>query len=362
MEEAVSENIIAGAAMRRRAGFMYGNNLPKGPKGFVGVGLGTFVPNGTVTLIPPTDHIKKTGETRVVDGIEIEFMMANGAEAPVEMMFYFPKFKAICQAEICSCLMHNVYTLRGAKLRDATQWSTCINEAMLRFGGKSEVSFGSHNWPRWGKDNIRTYMKGQRDMYKHIHDQTLRLANHGYCAEEIAEVITLPKSISREFYNRGYYGTIKHNSRAVYNFYLGFFNGNPSTLDPLPPVEASVKMVEYMGGAAAVMQKAQRDFEDGNYRWVCQVLNHVVFADPTNQAARLLLALTLEQLGYQAESAPWRNFYLRFCVFRYHTWFQFYFELIAAPFELRFFLKFLPKRGAGAQTWHSSCCTGTGVA
>jgi alkyl sulfatase BDS1-like metallo-beta-lactamase superfamily hydrolase len=148
MEEAVSENIIAGTAMRRRAGYMYGSHLPKGPKGTVGVGLGTFVPMGTVTLIPPTDHIKKTGETRVVDGIEIEFMMANGAEAPVEMMFYFPKFKAICQAEICSCLMHNVYTLRGAKLRDATQWSTCINEAMLRFGAQSEVSFGSHNWPR----------------------------------------------------------------------------------------------------------------------------------------------------------------------------------------------------------------------
>jgi len=233
-----------------------------------------------------------------------------GTEAPAEMVFYFPRFKALCMSEITSHHLHNVYTPRGAQVRDALAWATQINESIDLFGDKLEVQFASHHWPIWGQAAAVDYLKKQRDLYKFIHDQTLRLANLGYNKEEIAEQIRLPDALGKEFYNRDYYGTLYANARAVYVKYLGFFDGNPSTLHPLPPVAAANHYVEYMGGVDAIVEKARADFDIGNYRWVVEVLNHVIMHDPAALEARALLADALEQLGYQAESGPWRNFYL----------------------------------------------------
>ena len=236
--------------------------------------------------------------------------MTPGSEAPAEMVFYFPQFKALCMSEITSHHLHNVYTPRGAQVRDAYAWSAQINESIELFGGRLEVEFASHHWPIWGREDVIDYLKKQRDTYKYIHDQTLRLANLGYTKEEIAEQVQLPKSLDKEFYNRDYYGTVHHNARAVYVKYLGFFNGNPASLYKLPPVAAAEKYLEFMGGADAIVEKARPYFDKGEYRWVAEVLNHVVMADPDHIEGRALLADTLEQLGYQSESGPWRNFYL----------------------------------------------------
>ena len=307
---AVSENVIAGSAMSRRAIYMYGAALTRGPRGQVDAGLGKTTSNGTVSIIEPTDVITRTGETLVIDGVEIEFQLTPGTEAPAEMNFYFPQLRALCMAENCSRNLHNVYTLRGAQVRDASVWADYIDESIVRYLDRTDLVFTSHHWPVWGPVDCREYLEKQRDMYQYLHDQTLRLANHGETMHEIAEQVELPPSLAKEWFSRGYYGTVNHDVKAVYQRYLGFFDGNPAHLHPHPPVEAARRYVEYMGGADAVLARARDDYERGDYRWVAEVVNHVVFADPDNATARALQADALEQMGYQAESGPWRNFFL----------------------------------------------------
>jgi alkyl sulfatase BDS1-like metallo-beta-lactamase superfamily hydrolase len=306
----VSENLMAGNAMSRRASYMYGNLLPPSPTGQVGAGLGTTTSAGTITLIPPTDIISKTGETRVIDGLTYEFLYAPGTEAPTEMLFLIKEKKALNAAEDATHTLHNTYTLRGAKIRNPLAWSKFLNQALDMWGDKAEVLFGMHHWPVWGKAAIREHLELQRDMYRYINDETLRLANEGYTMTEIAEQIELPKPIASHFSNRGYYGSVSHDVKATYVLYLGWFNGNPATLHELTPVDASKRYVEMMGGTDALLKKAKEYYDKGEYRWVAQVVNHAVFADPGNQAAKDLEADALEQLGYQAENGPWRNFYL----------------------------------------------------
>ncbi|AWM77450.1 alkyl/aryl-sulfatase [Phenylobacterium parvum] len=310
LKEAVSENVLAGNAMSRRATYMYGALLPKDPRGHVDSGLGKGVSGGKVALVPPTVSISRTGERLVVDGVEIVFQVTPDAEAPAEMNFFFPKFRALCMAENCTCHLHNIYTPRGAQVRDSKSWSRYIDEARDLFGTDSDVMFASHHWPRWGGPQIDVFLRKQRDLYKFIHDQTLRLANHGLNAPEIAEVLRLPPTLASEWYTRGFYGTVSHNAKAVYQRYLGWFDGNPANLNPHPPVEAGRRYVQAMGGPGAVLAEARRAQAEGDYRWAAQVLNHLVFADPANAEARNLQADLLEQMGYQSESGPWRDFYL----------------------------------------------------
>ena len=310
LEAAVSENMLAGNAMGRRATYMYGSLLPAGPRGHIDAGLGKTVSLGKSSLVPPTVSICNTGETLIIDGIEIIFQVTPDTEAPAEMNFYFPKFNALCMAENCSCHMHNIYTPRGAQVRDANAWSYYINEAIELYADKTDVLFASHHWPRWGTSAVTGFLSKQRDLYKYIHDQTLRMANHGLTATEIAEQLTLPPTLASEWYTRGYYGTLNHNAKAVYQRYLGWFDGNPANLHKLPPEDAGRKYVDALGGADALIQKAQLAYDAGDYRWVAELVNHLVFADPNNESARVLQANALEQLGYQAESGPWRGFYL----------------------------------------------------
>lgn len=309
MEEAVSENVFAGNVMSRRASFMYGNLLPKDPQGNVGGGLGLTTAAGTITLFEPNKIISKTGEKLTVDGVDVEFQMAPGTEAPAEMLFYFPQFKVIDLAEDGNHTLHNILTMRGAKVRSAKKWADTLSETIEMWGADAEASMGSHHWPQWGKDKVVEHLEKQRDLYKYINDQTLRLANHGLTMHEIAEQFELPDSLAKEFYNRGYYGNLKHNVRATYQLYQGFWDGNPSNLDPLPPVEEAKKYVE-MVGADKMLATAQSAYDKGEYRWAATVGNKLVFADPKNQKARELTASALEQMGYQAESGPARNFYL----------------------------------------------------
>jgi alkyl sulfatase BDS1-like metallo-beta-lactamase superfamily hydrolase len=312
MEFAISENVIAGNVMSRRASYMYGNLLPQDPAGQVGAGLGQTTSSGVPTLIEPTASITHTGQTMVIDGLEIEFQLTPGTEAPAEMNFLFPQRRALCMAENVSHNMHNLYTLRGAIVRNPKVWAHYIDEAISLFDGRYDVVLSSHHWPTWGAQAGLDYLKKQRDMYKYIHDETMRLANQGYTLLEIPEIVEsqLPAELFNAWYNRGYYGTVNHNVKAVYQHYLGFFDGNPATLHPLPPEAAGKKYVEFMGGPDNLLANARKAFDQGEYRWVAQVVNHLVFADPDNQAARALQADALEQLGYQAESGPWRNFYL----------------------------------------------------
>ncbi len=310
LEHAVSENVYAGNAMGRRATYMYGPLLPRDARGHVGAGLGKSTPNGTPTLMEPTDIIKKTGETKVIDGLQVEFLMAPDSEAPAEMLFYFPKYKALCAAEDATNTLHNLYTLRGAQVRDARKWAGYLHEALQMFGKKADVVFASHHWPRWGNENVVTFLENQRDVYKYLHDQTLRLANQGSTMTEVAEQMQLPASIGSEFYNRSYYGSVNHNTKAVYQMYLGWFDGNPARLHALPPVEASKRYVASMGGEDRVLEMGRKAFDQGDYRWVAELINHVVFANPQNQEARFLQADALEQLGYQTENGTWRGFYL----------------------------------------------------
>lgn len=308
--ESVSENILAGNAMSRRASYMFGGLLPKGPAHQVGVGLGQTISNGDLGLYAPTLEVEKTGETHIIDGVEMEFIMAMGAEAPSEFMFYMPGFKTFCQAEIINHTLHNMYTPRGAKVRDGRLWSGYIDEAIYKYADKTDITFGSHHWPIWGADEVKPFWEGQRDLYRFIHDQTVRLANKGYTMHEIPENLNMPDGIAKEFANRDYYGTLSHNSKSQYQLYYGYFDGNPANLDPLPPVAEAKKFVDYMGGADAVLDKAQDDFEAGEFRFAATVLNKLVFAEPSNKAASDLLAKTYDQLGYMAESGSWRNFYL----------------------------------------------------
>ena len=310
MKEAISENVMVGNAMARRATYMFGPFLGNGPKGQVDAGMGKTTSNGTVSLIPPTEEIIKTGQELTIDDVKFIFQLTPGTEAPVEMNFYLPQMKALCIAENCTASLHNLLTPRGALVRDGKAWAYFIDEAIELFGDKTEVVFHCHHWPRWGKEQINDYLKKQRDLYKYIHDQTVRLINHGYTMTECAEMIQLPPSLAREVYNRNFYGTVNFNVKAVYQRYLGWFDANPANLYPLPPEEASKRYVEFMGGSAAVLTKARIYFEKGDYRWVAQVVNHVVFAEPENKEARELQAETLERLGFQTESAVWRNFYL----------------------------------------------------
>ena len=310
LEAAVAENVFAGTAMSRRASYMYGNLLKPDPKGQVGAGLGTTTSAGTVTLIPPTNIISETGHKETIDGLTYEFLMAPGSEAPAEMLWYIEEKKAISAAEDATHTLHNTYSLRGAKIREPLPWSKYLNEALTMWGDEAEVIFAQHHWPTWGNDQVVELLEKQRDLYRYINDETLRMVNQGMTMREIAEAFKLPDSLDKYWANRGYYGSIYHDVAATYVLYLGWFDGNPSTLHELPPVEGSKKYVEFMGGADAVMEKARQSFEKGEYRWVAEVMNHVVFADPDNQAAKNLTADALEQLGYQAESGPWRNFYL----------------------------------------------------
>ncbi len=310
MEAAISENLIAGPAMTRRAGYMYGSLLPRSPKGQVDAALGKATSSGTISLIEPTDYIATTGREMKVDGVDMVFQVTPGTEAPAEMNFFFPRFSALCMAENCSHNLHNLLTLRGAQVRDPRAWAHYLDEAIELFGGESDLVFTSHHWPVWGRDRLLEYMKKQRDMYRYLHDQTVRLMNLGYTGIEIAETLELPDELAREWYNRGYYGSVSHNVKAIYQRYMGWFDGNPAHLHPLPPVEAGKKYVEFMGGAGALLARAREAYGQGEYRWVAQVVNHLVFAEPENEEARSLQADALEQLGYRSENATWRNFYL----------------------------------------------------
>jgi len=309
VREATSENLVAGIAMSRRASFMFGMPLARDSRGHVDSGLGKEPARGEVALALPTDIVDRTPQEMEIDGVRFVFQNAPESEAPAELTFYLPDAKALCGAEIVSHTMHNLYTLRGAQVRDAQRWSGYIDEAIQLFGD-AEVVFASHHWPIWDNARVLDYLKKQRDTYAYIHDQTLRLANTGYTPREIAEELELPESLRSSFANRGYYGTVRHNAKAVYQRYFGWYDGNPANLDPLPPAEAGIRYVEFMGGAEEVLRKARQAFERGEYRWIAMVLNHLVFADPENREARELLARAYDQLGYRAESGPWRDVYL----------------------------------------------------
>lgn len=310
MKEAVSENVLAGNAMSRRTLYQYGAMLPRSAHGQVDAGLGKTTSIGTFTLIPPTDTVSKTGETRDIGGIKMQFQMAEDTEAPTEMLIWFPQFKMLDTAEDATHTLHNLYTLRGAQVRDASAWWKVLNFAINQHRTDVEIVIAQHQWPTWGNQNIIKYLSDQRDLFKFIHDRTLNLVNKGLTMNEIAETLTLPPGLSQEWYNRGYYGSVSHNSKAVYQRYMGWYDSNPADLNPLPPVEAAKKYVEFMGGENQVLTNAKKSIAAGEYRWAAEVLKHVVFADPKNQTARDLQADAFEQLGYQSENATWRNEYL----------------------------------------------------
>lgn len=310
LTHAIGENVMAGVAMGRRATYMYGLLLPKNETGTIGTGLGQTNAMGQKGIAIPTTEIGNSAEKLTVDGLDMEFIYAPDTEAPSEIMIYFPQYKAFCVAEEINRTMHNLLTLRGAKVRNGLSWSKYIDEAIVRYGNQVEISFSTHHWPTWGNENIVEYWADQRDMYRYIHDQTLHLANKGLTPNEIADNIKLPESMDKKFYNRGYYGTLSHNSKAQYQMYFGWYDGNPANLNPLPPVELSKKYVSSIGGEQKAMKIARKSYNEGEYRWVATLLNNVVFANPKNKEARELLADTYSQLGYQAESGPWRNFYL----------------------------------------------------
>ena len=310
LREAVAENVIAAPVMGRRATYQFGMLLPWNEKGHVDQGLGKGIPTGSSALVPPTIEITETGQELTLDGIKIEFQLTPESEAPAEMHFFFPEYKALCMAENCSGTMHNVLTLRGALVRDSLQWSRYIDEALDRWGDSSEIVFASHGWPHWGQDAVKGYLTRQRDLYRWLHDQAMRLANLGYTPNEIAAQVDLPPGLWDDYMCHGYYGTVSHNVRAVYQRYIGFYDGHPSSLDPYTPTEAGKRYVDFMGGIEELIEKAKNAFEAGDYKWVAEVLRHAVFADPQNDDARLLQADAFEQLAYQAESGPWRDIYL----------------------------------------------------
>lgn len=310
IEHVVAENVYAGTAMLRRAGYMYGTVLARGPRGQVGCGLGQNTSTGEVSVIVPTVTISQTGETHVIDGVQIEFQMAPGTEAPAEMHFYFPQFRALCMAENATHNQHNLLTLRGALVRDPHAWAGYLTEAIDTFAGRADVVFASHHWPTWGTQRIAEYLGLQRDLYAYLHDQTLRLLNQGYTGIEIAEQLQLPPALDNAWHARGYYGSVSHNVKAVYQRYLGWFDGNPARLWPHPPEAAGPRYVAAMGGADRVVDLAKDAFDSGDFRWAATLLDHVVFTDADHAAARKLYADTLEQLAYGAENATWRNFFL----------------------------------------------------
>ena len=310
MEAVFSESVIAGNAMGRRAQYQFGSPLPRGERGHVDDGLGKTVSRGTRSLIPPTDVVVRNLDRRTIDGVRIVLQLVPGAEAPAGMHLYFPQMRVLDVAENATHTQHNLLPLRGAELRDANAWSRYLSDALERFGDDAEILIAQHHWPTWGNARLKEMLATQRDLYKYVHDQTVRLLNQGYTPDEIAVELELPATLANKWYARDYYGTVSHNAKAVYQKYLGWYDGNPAHLNPLPPVDRGAKYVEYMGGAAAMIERARDDFRRGNYRWVAEVMNHVVFADPANHDARNLAADAFEQLGYLAESSTWRNAYL----------------------------------------------------
>lgn len=310
MEETASENVMAGAAMGRRAGYQFGVGLSPGPQGQMGSGIGLGGSGGEITLIAPTDTISKTGETRAVDGVPLEFQMVSGSEAPSELNVYIVPPKVLLSAEMSTCSLHNILTPRGAKVRDTHAWAGYLDEALKLYGNRSDVVISSHCWPRFGQPEVASMLASQRDNYRYLHDQTVRRMNQGETMTEIAEDLVQPPELSAQWFNHGYYGTYSHNSKAVYQFYLGWYDAVPANLNPWPPVVRARKYVEAMGGAGKVLALAHKAMAAGDYRWSSDLLNQLVFADPANQAARVLLADSYEQQGYQAESAIWRNQFL----------------------------------------------------
>jgi len=310
MEAAVSENVLAGVPMRRRAMFQFGPTLAAGPRSHVDSGLGKTMGRGTSSLIAPTMLITQPMETHVIDGVEIVFQLTPETEAPAEMNFFFPRFNVLNLAENGCHTMHNLCPLRGARTRDSLAWSKYLDAALDTFIERTDVVIAQHHWPSWGRERARRFITEQRDLYRVMHDQCLRLMSHGLTPHEIAAEFRMPASLEGRWHARPYYGAIAHNLRAIFAHYMGPYDGHPASLDPLPPVAAAVKTLEYMGGAAAVLERARHDFDAGEYRWVVEIGRHLVFADPGNSAARELAADAMEQLGYQSESSTWRNAYL----------------------------------------------------
>ncbi|GDX26534.1 beta-lactamase-like protein [Actinomycetes bacterium] len=310
MAETIGENVIAGPAMGRRGTYQFGPMLPAGPKGHVDCGLGNSIPVGPPGLIAPTHDITYTGEEMTVDGVRIIFQLTPETEAPAEMNFFFPDLNGLCMAENCSHTMHNLVPIRGALVRNSLKWSKYINESIELFGARTKVLFTSHNWPRWGNDDLINFLELQRDLYRWMHDQTMRQANLGLNALEIGDKLELPDDFLAHDHTRGFYGDLVHNSKAVYQRYLSWYDCNPANLYKLPPVEVGQRYVDLAGGAEALLSKARAAFAAGDYRWVAELVNHLIFADPTHGEARALQADTLEQLGYQSESSTFRNSYL----------------------------------------------------
>ncbi|MWB97928.1 alkyl/aryl-sulfatase [Agromyces seonyuensis] len=310
LEHAIAENVYAGTAMSRRSGYMYGAALARGPQGAVGAGLGQSTSTGAAGLIVPTIDVALTGETHTIDGVEIEFQMAPGTEAPSEMHFYLPRYRALCMAENSTHTLHNLLTLRGAVVRDPHVWSQYLTEAIERFGDRTDVVFASHHWPTWGTDEVKHFLGIQRDLYAYLHDQTLRLLNQGYQGAEIAEAFQLPPALEAQWSTHGYYGSVSHNVKAIYQRYLGWFDGNPARLWPHPPQALAERYVDAIGGIDRVVELAQAAYDSGDFRWAATLLDHAVFADSTHGAAKALYADTLEQLGYGSENGTWRNFFL----------------------------------------------------
>ena len=309
-EHVVQENVYAGTAMTRRATYMYGSLLERGPQGHVGCGLGQAPSLGEIALIVPTVDVVSTGETHTIDGVQIEFQMAPGTEAPAEMHFYFPRFRALCMAENATHNLHNLLTLRGALVRDPHAWSGYLTEAIDKFADRTDVVFASHHWPTWGRERVVEFLSLQRDLYAYLHDQTLRLLNQGHTGAEIAETLQMPPALEAAWHTHGYYGSVSHNVKAIYQRYMGWFDGNPARLWPHPPDALASRYVEAIGGIDRVVELAQHAFDTGDFRWAATLLDHAVFADSSHAGARALLADTLEQLAYGAENATWRNFFL----------------------------------------------------
>ncbi|MGN9816342.1 alkyl/aryl-sulfatase [Streptomyces sp. SD11] len=310
LEHAVAENVYAGGAMTRRAVYMYGAELEKGPTGHISAGLGITTSKGTITLVPPTLDITRTGQEETVDGVRIVFQMTPGTEAPSEMNFYFPDRRALCMAENATHNMHNILTLRGAVVRDTRIWAHYLNETITLFGEQAEVAFASHHWPTWGRERIVEHLAGQRDMWAYLHDQTLRLTNQGLTGSEIAERMELPPAIAKRWANRGYYGSVSHNVKAIYQRYMGWFDGNPAHLWEHPPVEQAKRFAADYGGVPALVAKGEEYAASGDLRFAATLLGHAVFAAPQDTAAKQALAAVYEKLGFGAENGPWRNFYL----------------------------------------------------
>jgi alkyl sulfatase BDS1-like metallo-beta-lactamase superfamily hydrolase len=310
LKQAVSENVIAGPAMMRRARYQFGRMLPRGPQGEMTSGLGPGPSPGTISLIAPTDVVSRTGQEIWIDRVTLSFQVTPDTEAPAEMNFYLPQFRAVFMAENANATMHNLLPPRGALVRDARAWADYLTESIRLHADKSDVMFAAHGIPRWGSDVIKDFLTKQRDAYKYLHDQTVRLMNNGLTGAEIAEQLQLPDVLAHEWYNRGYYGTMSHNAKAVYQRYMGWYDANPASLNPLPPVAAGTHYVEAMGGSDAVSGKAEAAIKKGEYRWAAMLLNHVVFADAANTKAKNLLADVYTQLGYRAEAGTWRNIYL----------------------------------------------------